>query len=38
MRIFALICLAAFVVGAASADHVVIGYRTYMATYPFFGC
>jgi len=31
-------CFVIAAVGCASADYVVIGYRTYMSTYPFYGC
>jgi len=38
MKILTAICVGALAVGAASADRVVIGYRTYMSTFPFNGC
>ncbi len=38
MKILTAICVGVLAAGAASADRVVIGYRTYMATFPFNGC
>ncbi len=38
MKILSAVCIVAFAVGAASAEHVVIGYRTYMSSFPFYGC
>jgi hypothetical protein len=38
MKVFTVICLAAFAAAAASAEYAVIGYRTYMSSYPFYGC
>jgi hypothetical protein len=38
MKILTAICIGALAVGAASADRVVIGYRTYLSSFPFYGC
>jgi hypothetical protein len=38
MKIAVAICIGVLAAGAAYADRVVIGYRTYMATFPFNGC
>jgi len=38
MKTLAAVCIVVFAVGAASAEQVVIGYRTYMSSFPFYGC
>jgi hypothetical protein len=38
VKTFAAICFVTLAVGAASAEKVVVGYRTYMSSFPFYGC
>ncbi len=38
MKTFAAICFVTLAVGAASAEKVVIGHRTYLSSFPFYGC
>jgi hypothetical protein len=38
MKILTALGIVGLAVGGAAADQVVVGYRTYMSTFPFYGC